>query len=464
MIEWAFSGLKRGYNLRRDFCDWQRAVDADQSSAKSLLCARRSGKTTYAAAKLIEDGIPGEVHPFVAATQTKARDILWPILERYTRTHGVGIDFNRSRLRCTTDRGVIIQCMGLSTDPDIEKLRGERYPGVIFDECGAANQDRLKRAMFEAAEPATADFEGRGGFGIIACGTPTRAPKGFWYDICSGNAGNAGAFGFSVHRATIFDNPYFRDPIGLLSRKLAQKGWTDETPEFLREWLGQFCLSTDGLCYGDAWNKIVEPRTTRPLQGHTIVSLDFGESSPCAWTVVRITEHYEERDNFIHHTIHVHVLETREKVCDSLQEIASITRELMRQYSAGQVVGDSAEGFGIRQLVQQYGLPITKAVKSGKKAERIFMMRGMLQTGTLRVYQDCESLIEQLQCLPWNEDHDDHHQSYNDHTSDALHYAIELALQMHETKPKAPVRGSAADLELERMKRRAIYLNPNRKL
>jgi hypothetical protein len=32
--------------------------------------------------------------------------------------------------------------------------------------------------------------------------------------------------------------------------------WTDETPEFVREWLGQFCLGGDGLCYGNAWNGV----------------------------------------------------------------------------------------------------------------------------------------------------------------------------------------------------------------
>jgi len=459
--EWAFSDLRPSYNVRDSFAPWARKVDADKNDLKALLCGRRTGKTTYIAAKLIMDGIPGEVHPFVAATQQKARDILWPILERFTKSHGVKIEYNRSKGLATTDRGIKIQCMGLSTKPEVEKLRGERYPGVVFDECGALNQDLLRVAVFEAAEPATADFYGRGGFGVICSGTPSYAPVGFWHDICGGNEGEP-KHGFSVHRATIRDNPYMRDASAYLAKKLAQKKWTDQTPEFVREWLGRFCLSSDGLCYGNAWNGTTYFRTERPLVGMTIISVDFGESSPCAWNVIRCVLHTEQIGNLIHQTMRVHVLETVRKVCTSLAEIAAITRQLQKAYSVGFLVGDSAEGFGIRQLKDQYGLNFERSEKSGKKAERIFMMQGMLRTGTLLIYEDCADLIDEISTVPWNEDRDDHHQAYSDHACDSLHYAIEKAMMLIRTKPVEPAHGTPEWFEKKRLEARRRNLNPRK--
>lgn len=139
-----------------------------------------------------------------------------------------------------------------------------------------------------------------------------------------------------------------------------------------------------------------------------------------------------------------HVLESRRQVCTSLNEIAGITRTLMKQYSASYLVGDSAEGFGIRQLVQQYGLPFEKSEKSGLKQERIFMMQGMLRCGQVRIYEDCSDLIEEISTVPWNEDHDDHHGSYADHCCDSLHYAIEKAMMILRVKPAAPAPGTPA--------------------
>lgn len=457
MSDWAFSDLRATYDLRKGLAPWALKADADRSDLKALLCGRRTGKTSYIAVKLCMDGLPGEVHPFVASTQQKARDILWPILERFARESGMKLDFNRSKGLVTTDRGVKIQCMGLSTKPEVEKLRGERYPGVVFDECGALNQDLLRKAVFEAAEPATMDFADRGGFGIICSGTPSYAPVGVWHDICGGNDGSP-AHGFTVHRATIFDNPYIPNARAILDRKMARKKWTEDNPEYQREWLGRFCLSTDGLCYGRAWNAVIEDRVFMPLVGQTIIALDFGESSPCAWNVIRVTMHKEQIGDMVHEQMVCHVLESRRQVCTSLNEIAGITRQLMKAYNAAYLVGDSAEGFGIRQLIQQYGLPFEKSEKSGLKQERIFMMQGMLRTGNIRIYQDCADLIEEIQTVPWNEDHDDHHQSYSDHCCDSLHYAIEKAMMLHRIKPAQPAPGSLADQQqkADALKRRLI--------
>lgn len=465
MSNWLWSDLRPSYDLYDEVPPDVLAAIREETDLQAWLFGRRSGKSTGLVAKVCMEGIPGEVHPYVAPTQQKARDICWPILERFHKTHGIGLDFNRSTGVCTTDRGIIIKCMGLSTKPEIEKLRGERYPGVIFDECGALNQDLLRPAVDEAAEPATLDFAGRGGFGVICAGTPSYAPVGYWHEVCGGNGGPgepAPAHGFAAHRGNVFGNTHIRNARALLAKKLAQKGWTEETPEYIREWLGRFCISSDGLCYGNAWNGIIEPQYMMPLGGYTIMALDFGEVRPCAWVIIRIVPHTEQIGDYVHHTFHVHVLETFEKVCDSIHEITAITRAFQSTYHCGHIVGDSAEGFGIRHMNDVFGMGIIPARKGGSKQERIFLLASMLRARTLRIYEKCVSLCEQIPMIPWNEDRDDHHPQYNDHTCDATHYALELASQMHAIKPAEPVPGSDADLEARRLALRRKILNAPR--
>lgn len=458
MIEW-FSDLEPNYDLYSEFSPWTAPVLADSSGLVSLVCSRRTGKTTMFAGMYAQEGLPGETHPYVAVTSSKAWDAILPIFERYRRTFPqFNFTTNGTKKTITTDRGVVVQCMGLSTLPEIEKLRSMRYPWVVFDECGAQNQEYLEKAVFSAAEPATFDFRGRGGKGIYCTGTPSYAPIGFWHDICGGNGDKEPLHGFTRHHASIFDNHHIPNAREELEKMVKQKKWTWETPIFVREYLGRFCLDAAGVCYS-SWNKVVVNRTERPLFGQTIISIDFGESSPCAWNVGRIVEHEERIDNIIHTSMRVHVLESISKVCTSLHEIASITKQLQRTYSASYIVGDSAEGFGIRQLQQQYGLPIDPSKKTGRKAERIFMMSGMLQTGNIVIYEDCTPLINEMQTVPWNEDHDDHHEAYADHCCDSLHYLVERAMQLTGQRKAEPVPGTPEWEERRRAENRKRALS-----
>jgi hypothetical protein len=197
-----------------------------------------------------------------------------------------------------------------------------------------------------------------------------------------------------------------------------------------------------------------------PLAGYTIMALDFGEVRPCAWVVIRVVPYTEQVDDMILSGVHIHVLEAKEKVCSSIHEITAITRGLQKQYSVGLIVGDSAEGFGIRHMNDVFSMNIVPAFKHGAKAERIFLTCSMLRAGTLKIYEGCEPLVEQIMTVPWNDERTDHHAAFDDHASDALHYALEQAFVWARVKPAAPVPGSAADLERKRleMRRKALKL------
>lgn len=463
MLDWYEEGLEPSYNLLDSVPDWAKPAIACTNDLQAWLCGRRAAKTSSILAKVLQEGIPGEVHPYVTTTKQKAREITWPVLERFQKDYNVKLDFNRTTGEVISDRGVHITCEGLSTAPEVEKLRGQRFPGIVFDEAQALKDDLFRRALFEAAQPATADFYQRGGFGVICSGTAGYAPTGLWHELTGGNDVSEGKYGTSVFRATILDNPYIRNAAVFLEKLRARMHWTDDDPVYQREWLGRWCVGGDGLCYGRSWCNRYMPRYMMPLTGFTIMALDFGEVRPCAWVVIRIVPFEEQIGDYIHKSFHVHVLHAKEIVCNSIHEITAITRALVKEYHVGLIVGDSAEGFGIRHMNDVFGMNIIPAFKHGAKAERIFLTCSMLRAGTCHLYEGCEVLGEEFMTVPWNDERTDHHASFNDHALDALHYALEQAFQVMQVKPAQPAPGSEAALEQKRLEMRKRILGQHLK-
>jgi hypothetical protein len=105
------------------------------------------------------------------------------------------------------------------------------------------------------------------------------------------------------------------------------------------------------------------------------------------------------------------------------------------------------------------GVHVEHAPKAKQKLERIWLMSSMLQTGAMRIYEGARSLGDQMLAVPWNDDKDDHHESYPDHECDAAQYVVELANQWtKEQSPSGPEPGSKEHrlAEMQRYKREAI--------
>lgn len=381
--------------------------------------------------------------------------MLYPQIERFEEDYGIAFDWQKQRGRVVAPNGVIIQLMGLHSESAIGKIRGQRYPYVVFDECGHyPNQDVLKKAVEEGAEPATNDFWGCGGRGILMVGTPGPVPEGYFYEVCQG------MHGASVHHATIHANPFFEGRVeAILEKVKAKKGWTNTTPSFRREYLAEWCLDVEALCY-NGWNGKILPDFVRPLTGYTVMGLDLGENHPCAFVVVRVVDFVWEFDGKRYVTQHAHVLETYEEEGMDPEGIAAKALELTNRWNVANIVGDSAGGGGIilNGLRRQHALPVDPAFKAGFKRDRIWMANGMLQRGKIHVYESSKTLTDQLRSVIWNEKRDDHHEKTPDHSCDALHYALVEAFQGVHEEELPPEYGSDEwkKEEAERRKREAL--------
>lgn len=425
----------------------QLAFRQDPSFVRAIHGTRRSGKTEVLCVEALEvaDQFPGETVPYIMPTIGMGRDIIFPKMEELSDKFGLGLHINRGEYKILTPGGGKVQLFGLSTAPEAEKGRGKRYPLVIADEAGSQVQDYLKRAITQTFGPATADFRGLGGRGVVLAGTAGYEPDCYWEQMVGGNT-HVSKLGASVHFMTIWDNPFFKGrEQEILDAYLRENCLPANDAGYRREWLGEFCGDTEGLCY-QRWNGNLLPRHMIPSGGYTVMGLDLGRHHPCAWVIVRFVVTEQVIGDKLHAIHHGHVIGSFEKSECGVEEIAGITRKLQQAYHVGHIAGDSA-GLGatiVADLATVYGLPIIPIKKTGSKAGRIWMADSQLGAGTLHVHDGCGSLTRQLRAVPWNAKRTDHHERFPDHSCDALHGALTLSRQHSIEHELPPEPGSPA--------------------
>ena len=429
----AFSDFQPRFDLNAHRHEKQRAIARDQSWIRVALGTRRSGKSEEFCLEALEtaDQFPGEIVPYVMPSIGRYKDIIYQKMEDLSTRFSLGLRINRADFKIFTPAGGCVQIFGLHTVPDAEKGRGKRFPLVIIDECGAiTNQDILKRAVRETFGPATADFRGMGGRGLLLGGTPGYEPGCYWEQMCGGNS-HKSALGASVHFMTIWDNPHFKGREQMiLDSFLKENNLSANDAGYRREWEGEFCANTEGLCY-QRFNGVQLPRHMVPKGGYTVMGLDLGKHDPCAWVVVRFVISEVVVGNTLKSIHHGHIIAAFEKSDCGVEEMAAITRKLQQAYGVSHIAGDSA-GLGatiIQELREVYNLPILPVKKSGVRVGRIWMTDSQFGAGTLHVHEGCDPLVRQLRTVPWDEKRRGHHPKYPNHSLDAMDYAMTLSRQ-----------------------------------
>ena len=130
-----------------------------QKSKKLAVCSRRAGKTNLAAKWMLIEGFTAEgvIIPYITLSIKNAKRIIWPTLEELNRKYSLELDFKRTELTITLPNRSQIWLCGLAEPDDMEKLRGQRYPLVILDECQSM-RSYLSSCIEDVLEPATLDY------------------------------------------------------------------------------------------------------------------------------------------------------------------------------------------------------------------------------------------------------------------------------------------------------------------
>lgn len=444
---------REGSSLLSILTPKQRAIELDPHHLRAICGGRQWGKTTWSGVGHRRNALPNTTSLAIAPTIHKARDLLWPICERLNREHDAKIELRLGDNQLAMPNGALVQLLGLSTLAEAEKIRGFTPPSITIEECGTFRDELLSFAIDSCARPSLMRWWRRGGRGLSAIGTPSKNVKTYWHSMCLGETGA------SVHHATVRDNPHIPDAAAFLRQVLYDNrklGWTERTPEFRREYLGEFCPDTEALPYG-GWNGINFPQRAAPEHGWSVMGVDFGQHQPNAWVVFRLTtERAASEDRSSIFTMHkIHMLHAYKQAGMTTEQVSARTKMLAGRFHVNVTVGDSSGGGAqsIADLQRVYQLPIIAAKKAGFKKDRIWMFGSMLSNQTIITYEETKPWQDEARVTPWNDDKDDHHDRYQDHCLDAGLYALEyLMAHISETEAE-PMPGTMEWEEREQKKR-----------
>jgi len=386
----------------------------DNARAKAILAGRRGGKTFLALAALYEAALrnPGSVALYLALTARSARTILWSELLRFKRRYHLDMELRRSELSVTLPNGSTIMLAGADQEDSHEKLRGPAYSIAIIDE--AASFSNLRYLIEEVLEPALADFDGS----IWLVGTPGAACAGYFWAVSTGLDPEIPKW--PTYQWDLRDNPRFAGRAqAYLDRKLQQKGWTESTPAYRREYLGQWVRDLEWLVYQFDRSRNV---TFGQPEGLTyVVSVDLGASEVERSTAFCVLG-YLVGDA-------AYVVRCYKRAGMTVGTIGDELHALVEEFAPVAIVVD-AGGLGgayVKELKARVVCPLRAAEKQHKLAY-IELCNSDLRTGKLQIVTNGVAndnnvdLLSELEILQWDEQRRKPDSRYADHCCDALLY------------------------------------------
>lgn len=345
----------------------------DGSRFLAALCTRRAGKTNGLAAKYIRAGVthPNCMMPYIAMTRDSAKNIMWPVLQELDERFKLGIEFKETDLTATLKNGASIKLFGADMKNFIKRLKGIKTPFVAVDEA----QDfgaHIRELVDDVLTPTIADY--RDG-ALALTGTPGPVPVGLFYEVT-----HARQHGYSVHRWSIFENPYMPDARAFVDDLRRKKAWDDQNPTYRREWLGEWVLDLEALVfqYAEAKNHY---DTLPAVSGEWdyVIGVDLGFDDADAIAVVgwhpRVKEAY--------------LVDELVQRGQGITELAHQLAGFIDKYKPLRVVMDTG-GLGKKiaeEISKRHGLPI-RAAEKDRKFEFIELLNDALRTRRLFAKRD----------------------------------------------------------------------------
>ena len=393
----------RTYRWREDLFDKQLALIDDPSKQKAALCSRRAGKTFTCCFYMLEVAhrYSNSLIPYIALTRSVAKRLMWGALKRANNQYHIGMKFNNNELIATLKNGSQISLNGANDEADIDKLRGSAYPLVVIDEA-ASYGPFLPELVEDVLEPALIDYSGT----LLMTGTPNARCHGHFF-----NATTDQKSGYSVHKWTIRENPYIPHAGDYLDKKLAQKGWREDNPVYLREWCGKWIRSDDSLVYRYSDKNRIDSEDL-PEGLDYILGVDLGFTDATAFVVW----------GFSDDAPNAYLVEGIKQTRLITSEIAEIIEDLNYRYNFTSMVCDTG-GLGksmVEEMRRRYALPLKAAEKRNKFAYVEYFNDG-LRTERIKVLSGSE-IFDEWDLLQWNENRNKEDDRFENHLSDAALY------------------------------------------
>lgn len=267
----------------------QRKFVLDRSPFALAFCTRRASKSWACCVKLLIAGLrlPNSSGLYLAITRDEAKKMVWePILKVIDRELGLGCTFNESSLTVTLPNNSRIYLIGVDQEGEARKLLGQALPQVCIDESQDIRSD-IRKLIMETLKPAVAQHRGQ----ITLSGTPSAAVTGYFHDLTTGSHADSPLW--SAHKWSWRENPHVKDAIeATIAEMTATLGPAYlESPEYRRQFLGEWVLLSDELCYHFAPAKNTAPDPLPEGVWTFLLAVDLGLADASACTVAGYREH-----------------------------------------------------------------------------------------------------------------------------------------------------------------------------
>lgn len=438
-----------GFKGARDFaaCTRQGAI---------ALAGRGGGKST---ATLGRFHAPSAAHAnqssvFVTMSSQRSREILSPAVWKFNELYKLGIEDKVGDGAFMWPNGYRVLYRGCKDRNEVNKRRGTPWVRAHWDEAASINDTLFKEDIHDAVEPRLVDFNGL----WSVSGTPGPLPKGYWYELSSGDTATYPLFKWDARHNQHMPNvmQYFAATLrrmgGIPDRKLWPRGctsimdlindprcWKLLPNTFVREYLGQWVLDLRALIYK------LTPKNT--FTEFPII--------PDRWTIgIDLGSHSEERPDLDHAAVCVCASHSSlpfvwvvmvEKLSDvTVDSLGQRVLQLIKEFPEAEAHIDAASaGKLIENSFKKMGIPIMAAEKA-HKLRRIQRAQGAIRAGNLQLHATrCMDARIEATSLLWNDKRDDHSERCDDDAWDCILYGAIPHLDGFEpVESSGPAKGT----------------------
>lgn len=360
---------------------------------------RRVGKTVHEGLRLL-DGVfepPFGNQLYVTDTLKNAKRRVWPTIRKLNQKYGLGGVPNETE--------GFIKFAGLPNEPhiflggakdqsEIDKIRGYEggFKRVVIDEAQSIRQSIMTELVDDVIEPSLMDYNGE----LDVVGTPGPIAAGYFYDIDVGKNKD----GWDHFFWSIADNPFLAEKSGISTEQYLRdlrerRKWTEATPAYIRQYLGQWVTDADSLALhylasrnACGWQQGPEPGW------HYILCFDIGFDDADAIGVLGWAPH-ERRLRLVKEII---------KRKQGITELGNQLKAEWLLFKPMACVGDlGALGKKIgEELKQRWQIPVEAADKQ-RKAEHVALLDDALITGQFLAPPD-SVFAEDCDLIQWDDD------------------------------------------------------------
>ena len=386
--------------------DKQKRFALSKARHLAVLGSRRAGKTEMwpriAVAKALTT--PRSLVRIWSHARQRAKELLWNRIRYLVGRHGLKCKANEVELSFKFENDAEVRLVGADKDKEIQKKRGDSSLAEIVLESQNFGS-LLKPLVEDVIQPSLIDLRGT----VYLEGTPGPICAGYWFDITGGNdTGEVwGSLGprevsmFEVHRWTMLDNPFIPHAREEMRDIKERKGWADDNPTYLREWLGRWVNDLGSLYYAfDLLRNTYHPGTVQPWgPGWThVLGWDLGGKDDMAIVVWG----WHEKDPTLYEVF------SWKKSGALSQEVVEVIEEQERTKNLNIIkkVADTQGGgrMYVDDVMSRYNHVFENAQKNNKY-QHVMLMNDDFRTGRVKVRLGSplqEELIGLMRDPDWN--------------------------------------------------------------